>query len=869
VIRVLACASLALAGAGCLALGDIPLDQCGNHVVEDTEDCDLPDPDEPDTIDTCDECTWRCVPPQTSGMCADDWRYEPGRGTCCPAGYACGDDNLCHAPSGLFREAIVGRELPVDRLALAELDGDQTREVVGLSDSAVNVLALSSDGTVDGEQTVALAGGLRWATGNLEGPDDQTTELVGAFADGVIAFGAPEGNLEAFPFTTFVVPDPLIHTDRKSRVAVIPSIVPVPLIIASRTDDSCTTPDNICAMVVTAEPPGAHPPVLPCGLGRFGGEHVIGDRVATRAFAQDENLFALGLRDDQGSVACVYPVSIASFPPTSPTIGSPTLLDLPPAVDLGIPGDLVFVRLAGDPCPSLLVPLDELTSRSVGIARGQGNATACTIDPTVHPVGMSDGMVPIAVGQIDGSGGEDVVLDYAIGTITASGSPVAYTFEPWASPPRQWRSAAIGDINRDGLVDIAGAGVPDPGQEGDDVDVLRQRPPADGGGFSVSKVLTPNPIDRVRMADLDGDLYDDIVYVQDTEVDVAFGAPAGGAPVVVRASTFEQVNDLLEDPTGFDDDGIADIIVATPRGGTVLYGSFTRQLVAPLLVGDPDVPALVDSVAIGDVDGAYGPDLVTLESMFEGAGLRFALATPTRGFFTPATENAIEVPALFEILYGAGAFLGVDFVDPATQTRRPVLLAITDGVVFPPARILAYVAAFDGTTWSVVPFGSTEVGSDVPTLPSGIEEVHVTDADGNGSPELLIDFAFRGTSAIRTTWVVSLRLEEFAVAFEASELAVPGGGTCSTSAALDLDRELEGDELVGACTSGLVSLATGRSISNEVLGVDQLVAGDVTGDGVDDLVVLSEPAFGRGELAVLVQCTTRDPGPCTPLAGTK
>src|SRR5204862_2137668 len=109
--------ALSVAAAGCMTLDPIPQHQCGNHVVEDHEDCDQPDPTD-GSPDTCsNDCTWTCA------------------NAACPDGYICGSDNVCRAPSGMFRAGAAGVVFPIDHLTLAQLDDNPALEVVGLSDS--------------------------------------------------------------------------------------------------------------------------------------------------------------------------------------------------------------------------------------------------------------------------------------------------------------------------------------------------------------------------------------------------------------------------------------------------------------------------------------------------------------------------------------------------------------------------------------------------------------------------------------------------------------------------------------------------------------------------------------------------------------
>lgn len=861
--------------AGCMSLDPIPQHQCGNHVVEDTEDCDG-DASE-SGFDTCsDDCTWNCAMPIGDGMCVDDWHYEAGSGgagACCPTAYSCGSDARCHAPSGQFR-AVSGGSFAVDDLTVAQLDDRAGLEIVGLSDSAIDIVQLGSTGEVVSTQEVPVATAGAWSTGMLEGTADRTAELLGSIGPGVVAFHAPTGPLETFPFTTFVIPDSQILTDRPSRVTLLPTADPEPIIIAARQDPLCTTGTGICAELVTevGEPHG-----FPCGDGSYMPTDIVGDRLGIRAIAGGASLFAIGMRSATASIACVYTAtSTPPVPPDPPSVdlGPPTILDLPPGLTLATTGAMVFARLPGDSCPSLLVPLDEGVGLGIiGFARGSGSP--CQISSTVVALDDTVTMHPLLAGQIDGTGGDEVVTDFGVFALLP-GSPPTMPYPPLAATPRAWRSTAIGDLNRDGLVDVVGSAAPDEVVDGDDIDVLRQRP---DGMFSASKVFTANLVDQVRIGDVDGDLYDDIVFVEidadhEADVEVAFGAPAGGAPEVVHAASFSPYNglstvdDVLEDAQ-LDDDGTSDLIVTTFTGGTVLYGSFTRHLVAPLVLSGPTSVSYVSGTAIADLDHANGADVVALASTFSfppAAGpmnstqVVVLLAGQTAGQY-PDAPVAIDAGDLSAIADGNGVFTAASF------HGAPILLGISHGGDQAPPVV-------EGVAITIVPgspptgtesfVGMVGIGEDKPaTAPWFVEAVHVTDVDLDGDPDLLIDFAHSGATGPRTTWLVQLHLDPSSHLIGTATEVRMIDTQCATAAAIELDPLSPGREIVAGCAGQVRTLATQNALDhNDFRDIDQMVAGDVTGDGVDDIIMLRELGTEHADLSVLVQCTTRDPAPC-------
>src|SRR5688500_2644196 len=77
----------------------IEVDVCGNNVVEATEDCDSrPRPEHADQAVTC-----------AAPGAANECRYTCDRAAAvagCPAGWECGEDNLCRHASGQYSTGI-------------------------------------------------------------------------------------------------------------------------------------------------------------------------------------------------------------------------------------------------------------------------------------------------------------------------------------------------------------------------------------------------------------------------------------------------------------------------------------------------------------------------------------------------------------------------------------------------------------------------------------------------------------------------------------------------------------------------------------------------------------------------------------------
>ncbi len=108
---------VALLTSSCADLQDIPLDVCGNNVVDDGEDCDGPG-----TVDK------PCGQPGAAHECRFVWVKESD----CAKGSVPSPDNRCRKPSGNFELATTKFDLPGHNLVTLDLEGDGSFEVASL-----------------------------------------------------------------------------------------------------------------------------------------------------------------------------------------------------------------------------------------------------------------------------------------------------------------------------------------------------------------------------------------------------------------------------------------------------------------------------------------------------------------------------------------------------------------------------------------------------------------------------------------------------------------------------------------------------------------------------------------------------------------
>ena len=274
-------------------------------------------------------------------------------------------------------------------------------------------------------------------------------------------------------------------------------------------------------------------------------------------------------------------------------------------------------------------------------------------------------------------------------------------------------------------------------------------------------------------------------------VSVMLGMPGGTVGPAQRFTLPELVGDLqVGDAT---QDGLADIIATSITEGMVngttyvLAGQGTGlfaearplfgTMVTDAVVGRLRTPGIVDAAVI------------------TGAGLRLLPGTGSGGFGAPL---AIDVAQAESVWSGDVDGDGIDDVVVATADRRLVRVE-----------------------------NMTVVATSVP-LPDRVTDVSITDATGDGPPEIVAGTA-DGTVLVFDAAVSELRRERSPVG-----AAAVGAG--------DIDGDLRPDLLVAGDSSPVVTVwrASGRSQLLPTRPATDLAVADVTADGRSD-VLLAEP----------------------------
>lgn len=166
---------LSFAGSGCEALPEVPINSCGNYVIE------------PDNFEDCDgdvSDSLFCGPQSTPGACR--WLCDyPDGAIHCPPEWGCGFDGICRKPGGLSEESISISGGGTERLFLGDFDGDGRDDIAAAGLNSIDVHYLTLDGFV--ERTISLPRGeLMPAVGDVD---------ADGFSDVVIGYKRSLGTL--------------------------------------------------------------------------------------------------------------------------------------------------------------------------------------------------------------------------------------------------------------------------------------------------------------------------------------------------------------------------------------------------------------------------------------------------------------------------------------------------------------------------------------------------------------------------------------------------------------------------------------------------------------------------------------------------
>jgi hypothetical protein len=868
--------------AACTTFDPIERGVCGNGLLEPGEDCDSPDP-------SCVACAVACTQ-------ASD----------CPnAGYTCGVDGLCHAPSGLFAQPTAPVLDLIDQLQIADIDRDGIGDVVGVSSTSIDVHY--------GDATAALASSVTIATpqqtgtvafGDVDG--DGVSDATIITEDGIVAFTSPYAAISAavsfFPLT-----------DSSGQSLDILATFPIDDlafgIVVGGSADAGILVEQLggSAASVALDPYCSIPTsdVTPDGLDSY---TIVNGAEGTNTIDQLVTLYSKGSGASSREM-CVTSIHLGQrtgggLDPTGPR--SVAFYNIGPT---GTPPSKkpVFAELESSACPSLVqtdgsgVLSDFVGSMASGYCTIAGSATAM---PTL-PAGTGDvtpvGHVPL-VPNVALVANDLLVLNnglyaYALGTFTQ-----VYKSE------RTLTAVATGDLDGDGRTDavlVAGGEA--------DLEVLFR---SDNGlvpGYVVAPFQTAGVVTTIAIGDFDGNGTSDIAYTEQlldhVQLSVGFGEPGDNfTPVVEGAFSATSSMITIDIPDSNDPASvISDLLVVEQLANgdpalTLLHGNPERTMLSyfePRATNDPSRQTPMRQVVTGFFGGGSTQflDIVAMLPGLSSVMTSMGPPPPAIAYRLDGTTAGLDPGDPIDLVFGEQVTGISDCTVGGSSANQPPCIRDATTLAWQTGSAHDVIIGVDHQTppqafrvdpWSFEPDGSASGSSASSTLAaptmqlgSNAAVAHTAfsfDVDGDGVPELVLAFAPAETAEAGNPGLVeSCEMDQTGTPTTCTDLgalvvaASPSVAmlTCVDAAAGNFapggpDLAPPSPTLLVLChdptgTSLLarVSGTTATIVASGLPPLRQIIAGDVTGDGVDDVVAIRGDSGDRA-LTVLVQCSSRD-----------
>lgn len=840
-------AGLSLTG-GC-DLPTLPADQCGNHVIERGEDCDGVG--------------------VGSNTCTATCRLSCTADRACPAGWGCGLDLLCRQPSGELEDFGTAVAMPGDALALADFDGDGRRDVFARQDARFAIAYVDPAGLSPTTTTLSFDAADEFpdvpAIADVDG--DGRTDLLLRLEDGIsLMRGQADRHLLPTPFrrdppSDAQPSDLLLSVDVDFR-----SEAPGDELIAVRDDGIYLLQDPLVTVSerMFSLPAGKHfvtPSLMYSSLIGLGIQLLVANEGGSTVTVLEPFTYAVDPMTGVGTIvpnfegATVAP-TVISLPAGVTVAGAPLVAHMKPnysesAPDVAIPGS----------DGALYVAFRTPNTRLFGSAPNATDGVARKLVRRLDGVELTE--PPLVLGLFTSDGTSDFVdadgihvnvcvsNDCGVKIPVAPTDPATLELTTWALPddPEGWVGAKVTAPNVSG-VDFGNlvAWSKKPG-----FTYFRRT----SSYFAAFKFSTRGPIDHVDFGDFNGDGVQDLTYTEPstraTEADpalralnVSFGDGVGLPTESVDLGDVGHVDYLfhahIPDPSKLPD-AIDDIYVRDESSGEyfVFRGSTDRAvqspLELPLVCANPGL--LAPSVARVPVLGRFeGGDAVQAAILFQTdtpAGVAWSLWK-----YDASTSDTDDACAT---LVGPTGVVAAGATTPGSDDLRALATDLDgDGkdeiVILPVGAGHVIVASFQSGAWALT------------TLP-------VEGAANAGSIALLdpsdptSDVVLVGTDGVAVLW------NDRSLAPTATALALRGTG-CPERAPDAVFGDTRGVTPIRVDTGAdrtlvavsdedtlLLSLdATARRLAVEGCVTDELggggsavTSGDVTGDGVDDLVV--------------------------------
>jgi hypothetical protein len=867
-----------LAG-GCTSFDSLDRGVCGNGLIEAGEDCDSGDA-------SCVRCAVVCT----------------GATDCPTTDYACGVDGLCHAPGGALGGPVAGGPFQVNDLMITDIDRDRIGDVVGVSKTSIAVhfgeptaRLTRVDSLITPSQTAAAA------FGDLDG--DAAEDITIATQDGMVAYSSRFGALAPIAVRSAIV-DGAASTDVDIRHL---------FRIGSLTLGAFLADDMGMLRISIVDFLGTSAFEAPCQsrLGLLSAATFSSASVDVYPVNADNIVVSL-LTTSTPRKLCVVALH-------KPFLAPWTVTDITPVNAGNLSRRPVLADLEGDAdrCPGLVNNDGGAPALRYWDGAMSGVTSTCTLQAVVSPQGAllqsaSSQASTIAIGRVP--------LVPAIATVSSDLlilSDGVYVYQPGASggfgqiysSQRRLGAVAHADLDGDGMTD--GVLVP---ETGDDIDVFYRRPNAIFPlfpGYLVYRIDTASRVLLTHIADYDGNGHPDIAYLEQLtdyqRLSIAYGTPDLLLPPK-SISAFSQVYSFTSLGLADSDDaaGVTDdlAVLQPPSPGrtaatlTILAGGVLRSMTPyfdPRSDDDPDMGGPLQpprsntqlrGVVVGRFigggaasDGDRDPITIAVDSR----------DTPTVGpqiwrvRGTSAGPDATITPGLAttglaDCTTGIGSGLCVrdaTYVAFPVSTTKDVAIGIEGGS---PARAVAFDPGASGT------IAATDLPAISSKLPAGadVRSIHVADLDGDGTAELVVTASSRSTdtSAVLVCTMqngLAQSCEDVVPSIlEATRETEQPATSCTDAAPAHISVRdpmtavSTGSDLVVVCRdagSSLYRVHRGDAgVQVTVLArtrtrIGALRVGDVTGDGVDDVVGI-EGDSGAQSLVVFPQCSSRNLSAC-------
>jgi hypothetical protein len=588
-------------GVGCASLPDISGGVCGNHVVEPHEDCDsfAAGPGVPGAMSAS-----VCIPKGSIGEChLDCSRRVDGSRPACPAGWGCAVQGICRPPTGDFEAPAKFKVGGAASLMTGDFDGDGRADLLDLEQpdahgvTKARFLYFDEDGALS--ETHAFPKPLGAPV--ITRPSGATRSDV-VFTDSRFSVGVLLGQADRSE-----VPEAFNSYHLQSSAARLIAVYDRPIGDSSGVVFLTTVAgapgfyvvDQSAALRRQAELPGAIDTLI--------GDPVTGDLIEDAQLSPCREV-VLAVR---GATSFRMVDTCARSPETAEVVWRDEArqwtiaLDPPVAVDAAPQ----LVDMNGDGHLDVLIGAGGKPYVAFGDGRGLGNANPYRL-ALANPADVSpDIPMPLAAGDFSGDGAVDFVFDdhLLVSTAAASGTLPIYLPDPLMQRSH-WTTARIADLNGNGKLDVVAASSDHLG-----IDFFN----GNGTPYLLPFTIPTNgPVQYLAVTDLDGDLIDDLAFIEPATstaerdaVMIAFGTsqgpPAAGIPVA-RIHHVEGLSVLFEFGRG-------NLVVSSTAVGSsgesvlaVLEGGGDHLPFAPYRLVDISTAGFISTAAaIGVTVGAF------------------------------------------------------------------------------------------------------------------------------------------------------------------------------------------------------------------------------------------------------------------------